>query len=114
MPGSSGTVYRSASVATALADARRWLDRHYANSEGLCVICQAAAPCEVANAAAAFLAERRALLCRDTCPRSSTVDKPERVLLTFGWQRWFALRRRPGNGNARDSEPFRVTSCGVG
>jgi hypothetical protein len=89
----AGTIYCSSSAAAAVADARQLLDHHQAGNEGRCVICQIDAPCDAANAAVVFLVERKALLYKESQPRLSTVDKRERVLLTFGWRRWFAMRR---------------------
>ena len=103
MSGRTGTIYRSGNVAAALADARQELDRHQAGDDGRCVVCDVPAPCDVANVAAAFMIERRALPGKESGSQSSTVETPERVLLTFGWQRWFA-RRDPGARSAHPSQ----------
>ncbi len=79
------TVYRSESVHAEIQTQRSRLDAHRASPDsGLCVVCLTAAPCDEANEAAVFLAERGLLV----------PPKPGRPpLLTHVWRLRFGLAR---------------------
>ncbi len=82
----TATVYRSESVQAEIQTQRRRLDAHRASPDnGLCVVCLRPAPCDEANDAAAFLAERGLLV---------PPPRPGRPpLLTHVWRLWFGLGR---------------------
>ncbi len=82
-------LYRSRAVADEVAAAHRRLDAHRVSPEtGRCRACRAAVPCDDANDAAGFLAERGLL-----APQPSTVDAPR--LLTYAWERLFGRLSGP-------------------
>lgn len=78
------TVYQSPMVRAHVEAERLRLDVHRAgHDDGLCVVCAQPAPCDDANEAARFLAERGLLVPRE----------PERrTLLTHVWKLWFGQR----------------------
>jgi len=82
----TATVYRSESVHAEIQAQRGRLDAHRASPDtGRCVVCHKSAPCDEANEAAAFLAERGLLV---------PPPKPSRPpLLTHAWRLRFGLAR---------------------
>ncbi len=84
--GVTATVYRSESVQAEIQAQRGRLDAHRASPDnGLCVVCLQSAPCDEANEAALFLAERGLLV---------PPPKPDRPpLLTHAWRLRFGLTR---------------------
>ena len=84
--GVTATVYRSESVQAEIQTQRSRLDAHRASPDnGRCLVCLRSAPCEEANEAALFLAERGLLV---------PPPKPGRSpLLTYVWRLRFGLAR---------------------
>jgi hypothetical protein len=83
------TEYQSPTVAAQIEAERQRLDAHHVGPDsGVCVMCGKPAPCDEANEAAGFLAERGLLV---------PTPEPQRgVLLTHAWKLRFGLlgRRR--------------------
>ncbi len=80
------TVYRSESVQAEIQAQRSRLDAHLASPDnGLCLVCLRSAPCDDANEAAVFLAERGLLV-----PQPKPGRSP---LLTHVWRLRFGLAR---------------------
>ena len=78
------TVYRSESVQAEVQAQRSRLDAHRASLDnGLCLVCLRSAPCDEANEAAVFLAERGLLV-----PPPKPGPPP---LLTHVWRLRFGL-----------------------
>jgi hypothetical protein len=89
--GGGVTDYLSPTVQAQVEVERRRLAAHRPGpDDGLCVVCRRPAPCDDANDAAGFLAERGLLV-----PGRLVSREPESgTLLTYAWKLRFGLLRR--------------------
>jgi hypothetical protein len=89
------TVYRSPTALAAIDEQRRRLDLHRTDpATGRCGACERTGPCEDANDAAIFLAERGLLV-----PAQRRGPRPIRALRRVAYRAGRVLGRRGGPGH---------------